>query len=506
MRLSSTRVRLAAASALLAGTLGGGLATGAPAKPVDAPTPGIACDKGSLPEKVQGRAPAADFASGRALKGYTCNAREISHSGVSGGFRVERYVDKAGHECAYYDTTALFGTNLADQGADGPGTYVLDMSNPAEPIHTDTLRTPAFSSPHETLRVNAARGLIAAVFSTPAVAPGTVDIFDISQDCRHPVLKTSTPFGILGHESGWAPDGMTFYSASLYGHTVAAIDVSDLTAPKLVWVTTDYQSHGLSISDDGNTLFMAEAPYDDSTDFQGLTILDVSEVQKRVLNPKVPIISRLTWPTVSTPQNATPFTSRGRRYVLETDEFGEDDKIGGARIIDVHNLAKPFVVSDLRLAVNQAKLQPEIQDDPGNAQPFQGYQAHYCSLPSRVDPQIVACSFILSGLRVFDISNVARPKEIAYHNRPIPKGPFAQGMSGAAQAAMFCVPGASTAPIEAPPSQQARAGGFAMSAPAYDQASGDIWYTDANSGFYVVRLTGAARRAKFAPRISYPGN
>jgi hypothetical protein len=41
-----------------------------------------------------------------------------------------------------------------------------------------------------------------------------IDLYDISEDCRHPQLKSSTPTGILGHESGISPDGRTFYSAS----------------------------------------------------------------------------------------------------------------------------------------------------------------------------------------------------------------------------------------------------------------------------------------------------
>jgi hypothetical protein len=45
-----------------------------------------------------------------------------------------------------------------------------------------------------------------------------------------------------------------------------------------------------------------------------------------------------------------------------------------------------------------------------------------------------------------------------------------------------------------------------MAAPAYDQRSRDIWYTDGNSGFYVVRLTKAAGVNRFAARIVYPGN
>ena len=45
-----------------------------------------------------------------------------------------------------------------------------------------------------------------------------------------------------------------------------------------------------------------------------------------------------------------------------------------------------------------------------------------------------------------------------------------------------------------------------MSAPTYDEQTGDIWYSDGNSGFSVVRLTGPAKRAKFASRIVNPGS
>ena len=85
----------------------------------------------------------------------------------------------------------------------------------------------------------------------------------------------------------------------------------------------------------------------------------------------------------------------------------------------------------------------------------------------------------MSGLRVFDIANVAKPKEIAYFNKPVVPGSVA------------------TSPT--------RAGAFAMSAPAYDGATGDIWYTDGNSGFYVVRLTGTAKRT-FAKTVVNPGS
>ena len=219
---------------------------------------------------------------------------------------------------------------------------------------------------------------------------------------------------------------------------------------------------------------------DTTTGHKGLTVLDVSQVQKRVLNPTVPVISRLTWPQISTPQNATPFSEHGHAYLLETDEFGAGEAIGAARIIDIQDIHKPFVVSNLRLAVNQAAAQgADLEADPGNNQLFQGYQGHYCTLPSRVDPQIIACSFIMSGLRVFKIADVQKPVEVAYFNKPLLAG---QG----------------TDPTQA--------GAFAMSAPAYDSATGDIWYSDGNSGFYVVRLSKAAGVTSFASRIVNPGN
>lgn len=472
MRSTSRFLPVAILSTVVALMLGG--SGGAAPGPGAPPTPGIPCDGGSMPEQVQGKAPKADYDSGRAEKGYYCNAREVSHFGKFGGYRVERYVDKHEHECAFFDSTLLWPNNVPDQGTEGPGVYVMDVTDPAHPVHTDTLRTPAMQSPHESVRLNSKRGLLVADMGYPTWNPGFVDVFDVRKDCTHPTLQSSTPMGVLGHEGGFSPDGKTFYVASLYAHTLSAVDLSNPQAPVLLWTTLDYQPHGVSVSNDGKRLYIAEAGFNDG-DFHGLTILDTTQIQKRVVNPTVPLVSRFTWPQVSTPQNATPFTRDGHQYLLETDEFGSDANIGAARIINIDDEKNPYVVSDLRLAVNEGGQ----TEDPGDDQPFQGYQGHYCSLPSRVDPNIVACSFIMSGLRVFDISDVANPREVAYFNKPL-------------------MPGTGTIPT--------KAGAFAMSAPAYDQDTHDIWYTDGNTGFYVVRLTSATGVDKFASQIVTPGN
>jgi hypothetical protein len=436
------------------------------------PTPGAPCAPGSLPEGMQGRAPAEDVASGRAAKGYTCNAVQVGYSGSSGGYRVERYVDPAGHECAYHDSDTFIGEQVAFVGPDSTGVYVVDMHDPRHPVRTEVLRTPAMQSPHESLRLNAKRGLLVAALSSISTGPGLVEVYDVATDCRHPVLLSSTPLGLLGHESAFAPDGRTYYVTSLNMHSLAAVDLDDPKAPSLQWFIFDYGAHGAWVSLDGKRLYVAESGGNNG--FSGLTILDVSQVQARVPFPQVPVVSRLTWPSVSIPQNATPFTRDGHPYLLETDEFGERIT-GAARIIDIADEKHPFVVSDLRLKVNQPEVYDELQGDPGNAATGRGYQAHYCTVPSRIDPNIVACSFIMSGLRVFDIRDPSAPREVAYFNQPAMQG------------------------------ERLNVGAFGMSAPAYDPTSNDIWYADGNLGLFVVHLVGPAS-LPFAHRVVSPGS
>ena len=437
---------------------GGGAVAGA--------TPRATCGPGSMPETGrQGRVPAADYASGRAVKGYTCNAVQVATSGTTGGYKVFRYTDRTGRTCAYYDSTLLFPKDVAKAGTATTGVYVLDMSDPAKPRHVNTLRTIAMQSPHESLNLNEKRGLLVAVMGYPTTNPGIVDVYDVSQDCRQPVLRSSTPLGILGHESGFSPDGRTYWVAATSRPLVVAIDLTDPSRPAMAWRTDKYRVHGMGLSDDGNRLYTTDLVR------QGVTILDVSEVQARKPDPQVREVSGLTWPEASIGQNALPVTIKGRKYLVEVDEFARNvtsydpaSPVGAARIIDISNEKKPKVVSNLRLEVHQpAARRDDQRNDPQAQNGLQGYAGHYCAVPSRKDPTIVACSFILSGLRVFDIRNPERPREIAYFNKP-------------------ALPG--TNPRES--------GSYAMSAPAFDAARNEIWYTDGNSGFYNVRLTNGA--------------
>jgi hypothetical protein len=428
-------------------------------------TPSAKCGPGSKPEpSIQGRLPKEEVDSGRAAEGYWCNIRRVGQSGNTGGFKVLRYIDENGHECAYYDTTLLFPTNTLNLSMDLTGVAVLDMTDPSKPVRTDSLLTPAMQSPHESVNISVQRGLLAAVAGNPAFAPGIVDVYDISKDCRKPVLKASAPVGFLGHESGMAQDGRTFYSTSIGSGQTTAVDLTNPSVPLPLW-QGQYDSHGMTLSDDGNRGYLAAG--------SGLIILDLSEVQARKPDPQVREISRLVWPNMTIPQVAHPVTIKGKPYLVEVDEYSGDQPgsagshgpvVGAARIIDISDETKPRVVSEIRLQVHQPESRAEIAGDYGAQNPTQGYAAHYCNVPQRVEPGIFACSMILSGLRVFDIRDPEKPKEIAYHYSP--------------------------------PSNVSETGGpvideranWAMSQPAFAPERGEIWYSDGTSGFYALKV------------------
>ena len=152
---------------------------------------------------------------------------------------------------------------------------------------------------------------------------------------------------------------------------------------------------------------------------------------------------------------------------METDEYtagtsggGNKDEVGAARIIDISDERHPRVVSNLRLQVNQPDDHKAAANDPGAMSPVQGYAGHYCDVSTPVDPKLVACSFIVSGLRVFDISKLTQPKEIAYHVAPT-RPRFENGYMQSA---------------------------FAMSKPTFAPERREVWYSDGATGFNVLRI------------------
>ena len=464
--------RTGAARAVVAAGLVASVVSASAARSATPPTPAFIavpqahCGPGSLPETEQGRAPAADFTSGRAAKGYSCNTREVGHYGQTAGLKVFRYVDPAGHVCAYYDTTTMFPTDVpSNLGKSGLGVVVLDMSNPAKPKKVANLTSPAMLTPHESLVLSPNRGLLVAVAGNALTYPGLVDGYDVKHDCRNPKLLSETPLGLLGHESAMSPDGTMFFASSTLAETVAALDLTDPSNPKPLWYEPGTVYHGMTVSDDGTRLYAARIGQPPTFE-GGIEIRDITQIKERKPNPQVPVISSLTWTSHSTPQIPIPVTINAHKYLIEVDEFATPaDAVGAARIINIDDERHPYIVSNIRLAVNQPANRAAESKDPGASNnTFGGYSAHYCSVPNRDEPGLLACDFILSGLRIFDIRDPAHPREVAYFNKPT------------------------------------SAGSFAMSAPAWDVKHNEVWYSDAHSGFYAVQLTNGVASLLHATR------
>jgi hypothetical protein len=383
------------------------------------PVPEARCGPGSRPEvEIQGRVPLAQRTSRRSQQGYECNLE------LMGRFQGEgsSWVSQSYRHCAYMSTRS-------PSDAEHPGVQVLDVSDPRQPRRVRTLTDPAMMATWESLKVNRRRGLLAAVNapSPGGNGVGFFAVYDIRTDCTKPRLlssvtntELSVPANTLGHEGNWAPDGRTYWAASLSGGVVTAIDVADTSHPRIVYTgQTSAINHGLSVSNDGNRLYIAKigmgsgAPLDGN----GLQIYDVSEVQQRRPAPQIRLVGQSLWEDGAIGQHAIRISYEGVPHLVYVDEGGA----GAARIFDISDEGVPRVVSKLKLEIHMPR-NTDLRERDTAGTGFFGYEGHYCDVDRRVDPTALACGYFQSGVRVFDIRNPRAPREVAYFNPPAQVG------------------------------------------------------------------------------------
>jgi hypothetical protein len=427
------------------------------------------CGPGSKPETdLQGRVPIEERTSGRAEEGYSCNLEFVGqYQGTGASWQHAWYED-----CAYYDTSFT--------GHDG--VQVIDASDPANPKRTTNLVTPAMLDPWESLKVNEKRGLLGAVAGWNLGGPVFFDVYDVAGDCKQPAPLASVPMNIPGgHEGNWAPDGMTYYG-SLLG-TTEAIDVSIPMAPRYISAvfTTDSGqpasegTHGLAISEDGNRGYFTGPRCGGAS---GLKILDLSAIQSRAPNPAAKYVGDVCWDDGGTAQHAVPVTIKGKPYVIFVDEASPNGLTGAgagaARIIDISDEMHPVVISKLKLEIHLMDNETQNQADIGGAGGF-GYEGHYCYVDSQVEATVAGCGYFQSGMRVFDIRDPYHPKEIAYFNPPAQRDKALPGSNR-----FF------------PTSTGDRTSGYSSAQVRFIKERGEVWFTDQDNGFMVLRFTNGA--------------
>ncbi|WP_433622223.1 LVIVD repeat-containing protein [Nocardia sp. CA-120079] len=367
------------------------------------------CAPDSTPETgLQGDVPAADRDNGRSTQGYTCNITRVGSYGGYGGGVVS----------AAFDTCAYIGS-FVPGSFNGPavGVQVLDIADPANPVLAGALTEPAMlAGTWESLKVNTTRKLLVATGAPLMTGAGLMSVYDIS-DCRHPRLLNpgpgstlSIPLPITAHEGGFSPDGNTYWSSGVAPGLVSAIDLSDPAQPKVIWQGLPGPSmHGMGFSPDGNRLYLANS-------MGGVTIMDISAVQRRETDPAVPILSETTWTDGWATQHTVPVTYGGTPYLFAPDEAGS----GGVKLIDISDETRPRVVNSIKLEINLPEnLASALASSMGRS--IFSYDPHYCTADRPADPTALACGWFGSGIRVFDVRDPFQVREIGYYNPPARK-------------------------------------------------------------------------------------
>ncbi|MFM0665272.1 LVIVD repeat-containing protein [Paraburkholderia sediminicola] len=434
------------------------------------------CSTGDTPETaLQGQVPAALRQTG--FGGFNCNLKLVSQlQGEGASWSSATYTDRQGQTCFYHSTmgaTQIFNNPDAPPRVN-PGVPVINITDPAKPVRVSSLTSIAMIDPWESLRVNDARGILAADNGVGTGGGPEVDLYDVSTDCTRPQLLASVAVGTgtdggitsenkpIGHEGGFSPDGFTYYIGSPTSRSYYAVDLTVPTRPKVISAISMAElgfgtsPHGLSVSKDGTRAYFVAAgnfgtalgstapPLNNanSTGDNGFFVIDTSEVQERRPNAQMRSISTVPIRNGSAAQHTIPFLVKGRPYVVEVDEGGsgglQDPGAAGvkaacsagmtpfplAHIYDISNEAAPTLISELRLETHAVSNCSKVIPDITSLSTFT-YGSHYCSVDNRENATALACSYFNSGLRVFDIRDPSKPKEIAYYNPPAAKSPGA---------------------------------------------------------------------------------
>lgn len=364
------------------------------------------CGPGSLPERgVQGDVPAADRDSGRSTRGYRCNISLMGeYTGHGSGVTSTSY-----DHCGYMGT--LFPGSLV-----GPdtGVAVIDAANPARPTRSATLRAPAMiAGTWESLKTNRNSKLLVGTGVPLLFGAGLLAVYDVS-DCAHPRLlndggpgSLNAPLPITAHEGGFSPDGRTYWTSGLGPGLISAVDLRNPSRPSVVAQSlTGLEAHGVGVSPDGRTLYL-------SHNFGGISIYDVSDVQLRRPNPQIRKLSQLSWSNGWATQHSIPVSYGTKQFLFTALEGGS----GGVKVVDVTDRRTPRQVNNIKLAINLPENQARGLASSMGGGAF-AYESHYCAADRQVDPTALACGWISSGIRVFDVRNPLRVKEIAYYNPP----------------------------------------------------------------------------------------
>lgn len=503
----------------------------AQSRPFLGPVPAPVCQPGDRAETgLDGQLTRAERASGASARPYNCNLAIVGEYAGQG----------AGHQLMWYDDCAYVTTEGYEAGQKGvppllhPGIQVLDVSHQRDPRYVTNLDDPAALYDWEDGAVNAGRALLGTAESWMGSGPQPAVSFYSLSDCAHPRLLASVQLpdpNLLAHAGNFAFDGKTYWLTSFANSRLVAIDVTDPSHPKelLDWdfprdeagsATAHQACHRISLNQftvDGHPpdtlLFCGVVGHKVRAGVyssgNGLVIYDVSQVQERRPHPVIKVVSSLYWVNGYVGIQPDLAFIHGRPYLGVGDECGSGGcrypagalaacgaglpPFGFERLIDIRHVRKPKLVAQLMLGVDDPKNCAQTEKDITATMGGYGYSLHDCTFDNPLHARLLACSSHQAGIRVFDIHDPHRPREIAYFVGPAPPDPSEIDPGSLLNAFQGVKP-----PINFSWSK-------AHSRFLWRHGQLYLWVTSSHGGFYTLRFEDSQAIASLKP-VPTPGN
>lgn len=467
------------------------LLTVAGAAPAAAKSP-AGCGPGDRPEPaLQGQVPLA-VQGEESRKGFWCAISAVGHSDL--GNRGANYQLAWSQDCAY--VSSIFAPSESEPA----GVAVVDASNPRAPALKGYLTTPGSIAAVETLHAVDAPGRHVLVAGSYDSSPtGELDIFDVT-DCAQPRLITTFTTPAPMHNVTLTRDGKTLYigTATSQAPHILVLDLTNLSEPKVIATYDTATSlsprqgflgvHRIDLNADGTRAYAGVttpglfAPPAKAA-FQGgeIMILDTSDIAARKPDPQIRFISQFQngW------HGPRWFRTGGRSYVVGGDETNPSVAGPGScegvwpYFGDVTDEQAPKPVGEFRMEIQETANCPAAIDD-GLL-----YATHYSDIDVADDAALGLFPMYNSGLRVVDIRNPAKPREVGYFNPP----PDLDTQFGSTLGPKPDVIDLSGSNIR------------------YHEGTGHIWFASMTSGLWIVELaTGAPRALGLPPAPSAPAS
>ncbi|MET0285209.1 MAG: hypothetical protein ABW352_12095 [Polyangiales bacterium] len=341
-------------------------------------------------------------------------------SGLNGDFRCN--LDVIGQVPAPHFLSLAWHDDCAY--VNGPdGTTVIRVAEDGTPTVTTTLTTLGFRSNWESMKASPVSGLLVGYESNGS----TLAVYDVARDCAQPTLVSSIqlgPLGSLGHAGSFSPDGTLYYASSFFTGSVYAVDLAVPERPVVVSETFERGSHDLFIGQNGTRGYFAYSRIEAYLEGGIVAIMDLSDIQARKPGATGTLIHEFVWKDGAATQYPIAVRYGGRDHLIITDELGsgncndpEKPQWGYAHVFDIANERAPSLVSIVKTEAQHPGHCEQAGQANGGTGGF-GLGTHYCNVDRLEQPRVLACGNWDAGLRVYDIRDPRRPRELAYFDTP----------------------------------------------------------------------------------------